>query len=298
MKEKMEQESPNAAQTEPEKRTRRRKTETLFGNTYFVNKEYVDATRLAKKMVEAADKIECYIQKIEHERDLPRNATIIPGLVLRRYKHAYAIMQFKKGVDRNLRFTDIKLLQANGLYPNSANYEIVYEKKLEKNKIPKNEQETSELLEELFTIFNVHHPIDFTGYSLSVGDIIAIRNLDTVEFFFVDSIGFKKLNGFGNERITLNTKMKTALAGIGGCIQKKENKVAELTALTKESASENETLIEHRDEMVKCMSEELSGMKKILSQMQEGDFSEFEEFRMLKEEFEKSVESYYIQPED
>lgn len=31
------------------KRTRRRKTETLFGNKYFVNKEYVEATKLAEE---------------------------------------------------------------------------------------------------------------------------------------------------------------------------------------------------------------------------------------------------------
>ena len=46
------------------------------------------------------------------------------------------------------------------------------------------------------------------------------------------------------------------------------------------------------------MSKELSGMKKSLSQMREGDFTELVEFRRLKEEFEKSVESYYMQPED
>lgn len=298
MKEKMEQESPNVAQAVPEKRTRRRKTETLFGNKYFVNKEYVDATRLAKKMVEVTDKIESYLQKIEHERDLPCNATINPSMVLRRYKHAYAILQFKKGVDRHIRFAGLGVLQANGLMPQSANYEIVYEKKLEQNEIPENEQGISELLEKLFAIFNVHHPSDFAGYSLSVGDIIAIRNLDTVEFFFVDSIGFKKLDKFGDEPIIVNAEMKKALDGIGACIQEKEDKLKELTALTKASESENGTLIEHRDLMIKYMSKELSGMKKILSPMRSGDFTELVKFRRLKEEFEKSVESYYMQPED
>ena len=298
MKEKMEQESPDVAQAVPEKRTRRRKTETLFGNKYFVNKEYVDATRLAKKMVEVTDKIESYLQKIEHERDLPCNATINPSMVLRRYKHAYAILQFKKGVDRHIRFAGFGVLQANGLMPQSANYEIVYEKKLEQNEIPENEQGISELLEKLFAIFNVHHPSDFAGYSLSVGDIIAIRNLDTVEFFFVDSIGFKKLNRFGNERIPVNAEMEKALNEIDSCIQKKEVKLKKLTVLTRASASENGSLIEHRDEMVKYMSRELAGMKKSLSQMREGDLGELAEFRRLKEEFEKSVESYYMQPED
>ena len=68
--------------------------------------------------------------------------------------------------------------------------------------------------------------------------------------------------------------------------------------MTKASESENGTLIEHRDLMIKYMSKELSGMKKILSQMRSGDFTELVEFRRLKEEFEKSIESYYMQPED
>lgn len=280
------------------KRTRRRKTETLFGNKYFVNKEYAEATELAERMMGGTEKIEAFICEIEAEIDIFLSTIINPNMVLRKYKHAYAILQFKKGVDRHIRFAGLGVLQANGLMPHSANYEIVYEKKLEQTEIPEDEQEISGLLEKLFTIFNVHHPSDFAGYSLSVGDIIAIRNLDTVEFFFVDSIGFKKLDKFGDEPVIVNAEMEKALNGIDNCIKKREVKLAELTVLTRASASENGTLLIHRDEMVKYMSKELSGMKKSLSQMREGDFTELVEFRRLKEEFEKSVESYYMQPED
>lgn len=295
MKEEMKQ---GEMQEKVVKQTWRRKTETLFGNKYFVNKEYVEATELAERMMGGTEKIEAFICEIEAEIDIFLSTIINPNMVLRKYKHAYAILQFKKDVDRHIRFAGLGVLQANGLMPHSANYEIVYEKKLEQKEIPEDEQGISGLLEKLFTIFNVHHPSDFAGYSLSVGDIIAIRNLDTVEFFFVDSIGFKKLDKFGDEPI-VNAGIKEALDGIGACIQKKEDdELKELTALTKASESENATLIEHRDSMIKYMSNELSGMKKILSQMRSGDFTELVEFRRLKEEFEKSVESYYMQPED
>lgn len=45
-------------------------------------------------------------------------------------------------------------------------------------------------LEELFTIFNVRHPKDFHGHSLSVSDIVKID--DT--YYYCDSLGWKKLS--------------------------------------------------------------------------------------------------------
>lgn len=46
------------------------------------------------------------------------------------------------------------------------------------------------ILENLFTIFNLHHPKDFHGHSLSVSDIVKID--DT--YYYCDSLGWKKLS--------------------------------------------------------------------------------------------------------
>ena len=52
------------------------------------------------------------------------------------------------------------------------------------------------MLEELYAKFNVSRPDDFTGHSLSVSDIVALRENGVVSCHYVDSIGFKELPGF------------------------------------------------------------------------------------------------------
>ena len=44
--------------------------------------------------------------------------------------------------------------------------------------------------------FNVSHPVDFTGHSLFVSDIVALRQNGVVSCHYVDSIGFQELPGF------------------------------------------------------------------------------------------------------
>ena len=52
------------------------------------------------------------------------------------------------------------------------------------------------MLEEMYTKFNIDHPEDFRGHSLSVSDIVAIRQNGIVSCHYVDSIGFKELPEF------------------------------------------------------------------------------------------------------
>ena len=52
------------------------------------------------------------------------------------------------------------------------------------------------MLEELYAKFNVFRPDDFTGHSLSVSDIVALRQNGVVSCHYVDSIGFKELPSF------------------------------------------------------------------------------------------------------
>ncbi len=51
----------------------------------------------------------------------------------------------------------------------------------------------AENLEDIFRIFNIEHPKDYTGRSLSVSDVVEIQYEDKSEFFFCDSIGFKMI---------------------------------------------------------------------------------------------------------
>ena len=51
-------------------------------------------------------------------------------------------------------------------------------------------------LETIYQKFNVDHPADYKGRSLSVSDVVEIRESDTLNpgFYFVDSIGFKSIS--------------------------------------------------------------------------------------------------------
>ena len=65
---------------------------------------------------------------------------------------------------------------------NLDDYEVVYEGELECSEI-------SEALEEVFEIFNIRHPEDFKGRSLSVSDIVEVDG----ENYYCDVAGWKKL---------------------------------------------------------------------------------------------------------
>ena len=51
-------------------------------------------------------------------------------------------------------------------------------------------------LEAFYVQFNINRPEDFRGHSLSVSDIVALKVGGVVSCHYVDSIGFKELEGF------------------------------------------------------------------------------------------------------
>ena len=63
-------------------------------------------------------------------------------------------------------------------------YDRVYDGKLDCNS-----------LETIYEKFNIDHPADYKGRSLSVSDVVEIRESDTLNpgFYFVDIIGFKSI---------------------------------------------------------------------------------------------------------
>ena len=64
-------------------------------------------------------------------------------------------------------------------------YDRVYDGKLDCNS-----------LETIYEKFNINHPADYKGRSLSVSDVVEIRESDSLNpgFYFVDSIGFKLIS--------------------------------------------------------------------------------------------------------
>lgn len=103
----------------------------------------------------------------------------------------YAILQLRRSEDTVYeRFSSMRELERMGLEPNIDHYEVVYTAPLR----PYKDQNT--MLEELYEKFNVSRPEDFTGHSLSVSDIVALRENGAVSCHYVDSVGFKELPAF------------------------------------------------------------------------------------------------------
>lgn len=104
---------------------------------------------------------------------------------------SYAILQLKdEDESRDREFMSYSYLQQKGMEPEIDHYEVVYASAL-----PAYHNQT-ELLEGLYQKFNIDHPSDFTGHSLSVSDIVALRVNGVVSSHYVDSFGFKDLPEF------------------------------------------------------------------------------------------------------
>ena len=103
---------------------------------------------------------------------------------------AYAVMQLKGSAPAELRYTGLKYLSQP---PSPGNYDILYTGPIVCA------QNQSATLENLFEIFNINRPGDFTGHSLSVSDIIALKQDGVVSYHYCDSVGFQELPSFMSE---------------------------------------------------------------------------------------------------
>ena len=105
----------------------------------------------------------------------------------------YLLMQLKRDADPALRFAAMRYLNKQNIAPSVENYEILYRGNLPEGKrsVPQ-----AELLEQLYQKFNCARPTDYHGHSLSVSDVIALKRNGEVSVHYVDSIGFKDLQGF------------------------------------------------------------------------------------------------------
>ena len=103
----------------------------------------------------------------------------------------YSIYQLKGGEEtRDYRFEPLDRLQARGLAVNKDNYELVYSAPLH----------GIDTLEDIYRKFNLDHPADFTGHSLSVSDVVVLRHGDRQTAHYCDSYGFTKVPQFLQEQ--------------------------------------------------------------------------------------------------
>ena len=106
-------------------------------------------------------------------------------------KDTFSIYQIKGGDEtRDFRFEPYDRLQATGNVVDKANYELVYSAPLALG--------TS--LEDIYTRFNIDHPKDFKGHSLSVSDVVVLHQNGQDTAHYVDSFGYKEVPEFLQEQ--------------------------------------------------------------------------------------------------
>ena len=133
--------------------------------------------------------------------------------ILHGKEDAYGIYQVnRKGAGRDYAFLSFDSLRSKGKVPERTEYQLVYSDILG----------ADENRDSLFTKFNIAHPDDFTGHSLSVSDIILIKRNGKVNVSYVDMIGYVPLPDFYKEpslrvveQITESTKGFTAEGHFG-----------------------------------------------------------------------------------
>src|SRR5574344_1559413 len=113
-------------------------------------------------------------------------------LFLEHSKDAFAIYQFKDDDElRDYRFEGLDLLKSRDLLVERDNYNFVYTEPFTQYASQRDR------LEEIWERFNNDHPADFKGHSLSVSDIVAIKQNGVVTYHYCDSYDFKELPQFG-----------------------------------------------------------------------------------------------------
>lgn len=131
--------------------------------------------------------------KIEKWDDVHGNTTSDDRMVafLESSTDSYAVLQLKH-IDETdeFRFMPYWHIQKLENQPTIDHYEVVYNGPIEQS------AGAAEQLEALYTRFNIDHPEDFRGHSMSVSDIVALKVVGEVSFHYVDSVGFQKLENF------------------------------------------------------------------------------------------------------
>lgn len=112
-------------------------------------------------------------------------------LFLENPQDAFLIYQIRRGGELDAyRFMNYDYLQSKGVTPERSGYDAIYTGGF----MDYGNARTN--LDMIYQRFNVDHPADFKGHSLSVSDIVALKQNGVVSCHYVDSIGFRELPNF------------------------------------------------------------------------------------------------------
>ena len=113
---------------------------------------------------------------------------------------SFSIYQIKSGDEtRDYRFEPYARLQATGHSVDRANYDLVYTAPLD----------SKTTLEDIYRTFNIDHPADFKGHSLSVSDVVVLHQRGKDTAHYCDSFGFQQVPEFLRENPLRTAELST-----------------------------------------------------------------------------------------
>ena len=116
-------------------------------------------------------------------------------------RDCFAIYQVSRDDPQNVRFMNLNWLKSHDISIDRSNYDLIYTAPLsESGTVP-------EQLEKLYQQFNLEKPVDFHSPSMSVSDIVAIKQDGKVSCHYCDSVGFTQIPGFLPQNPLKNAEM-------------------------------------------------------------------------------------------
>ena len=116
-------------------------------------------------------------------------------------RDCFAIYQVSRDDPQNMRFMNLDWLKSHDISIDRSNYDLIYTAPLRASgTVP-------EQLEKLYEQFNLQKPADFHSPSMSVSDIVAIKQDGKVSCHYCDSVGFTQIPGFLPENPLKNAEM-------------------------------------------------------------------------------------------
>ena len=115
--------------------------------------------------------------------------------------NCFAIYQVSRYDPQNVCFMNLDWLTSHNLTVDRNNYDLIYTASLDGS------GSTIEQLEGLYERFNLQKPVDFHSPSMSVSDIVAIRQNGQVSCYYCDSVGFTEIPGFLPDNPLKNAEM-------------------------------------------------------------------------------------------
>ena len=120
-------------------------------------------------------------------REYPQIKSLKEANLLLGTENRYGIYQIIDGSPgREYEFMDLNFIERHGYQVKKEDYELIYSDKML----------FGDTLDSLYEKFNIAHPEDYTGHSLSVSDIVVLNENGNVKSYFVDSISFRELPDF------------------------------------------------------------------------------------------------------